>query len=99
MHIIIQDQNQKSPSLEQIKKLPKWIDNDIDLINKKVISCERVDIGYIRAVENQSMIIACNESKQEYVIPTYYVREHDNNSVLIDTSVIYLNRYQINGTM
>ena len=46
-------------------------------------------------VENQSMIIACNESKQEYVIPTYYVREHDNNSVLIDTSVIYLNNYPI----
>ncbi len=87
----------KSQSLVQVKKLSKWNDDDYDLINKKVISCEMVDIGYISRVENQFMTIIRNgrSGQQQYVIPTYYVREHDNERVLIDTSVRYLDRYQI----
>lgn len=87
----------KSQSLVQVKKLSKWNDDDYDLINKKVISCEMVYIGYISMVENQFMTITRNGAEQQqYVIPTYYVREHDNERVLIDTSVRYLDRYQIN---
>jgi hypothetical protein len=85
----------KSQSLVQVKKLSKWNGNH-DLINKKVISCEMVDIGCIITVENQFMTIIPNAAKQQqYVIPTYYVREHDKERVLIDTSVRYLDRYQI----
>jgi hypothetical protein len=85
----------KSQSLVQVKKLSKWNEN-YDLINKKVISCEMVDIGYVSTVENKFMTIICNGAKQQqYVIPTYYVREHDKERVLIDTSVRYLDRYQI----
>lgn len=86
----------KSQSLVQVKKLSKWN----NLINKKVFTCEMVDIGHIRTVDNEFMTIIRNEGReQEYVIPTYYVREHDNERVLIDTSVRYLDRYQINGTI
>jgi hypothetical protein len=86
----------KSQSLVQVKKLSKWNGN-YDLINKKVISCEMIDIGYISTVENQFMTIIHNgrSGQQQYVIPTYYVREHDKERVLIDTSVRYLDRYQI----
>jgi hypothetical protein len=40
----------KSQSLVQVKKLSKWNGNH-DLINKKVISCEMVDIGCISTVD------------------------------------------------
>jgi len=91
----------KSQSLVQVKKLSKWNDDDYDLINKKVISCEMVDIGYISMVENQFKTIIRNgrRRQQQYVIPTYYVREHDNERVLIDTSVRYLDRYQVKETV
>jgi hypothetical protein len=86
----------KSQSLVQVKKLSKWNEN-YDLINKKVISCEMIDIGCVSTVENQFMTIIRNgrSGQQQYVIPTYYVREHDKERVLIDTSVRYLDRYQI----
>ena len=86
----------KSQSLVQVKKLSKWNGN-YDLINKKVISSEMIDIGYISTVENQFMTIIRNgrSGKQQYVIPTYYVREHDKERLSIDTSVRYLDRYQI----
>ena len=86
----------KSQSVVQVKKLSKWNGN-YDLINKKVISCEMIDIGCISTVENQFMTIIGNgrSGQQQYAIPTYYVREHDNERVFIDTSVRYLDRYQI----
>jgi hypothetical protein len=86
----------KSQSVVQVKKLSKWNGN-YDLINKKVISCEMIDIGCVSTVENQFMTIIRNgrSGQQQYVIPTYYVREHDKERVLIDTSVRYLDRYQI----
>jgi len=49
----------KSQSLVQVKKLSKWNGN-YDLINKKVISSEMIDIGYISTVENQFMTIIRN---------------------------------------
>jgi len=56
-----------------------------------------VDIGYVTMVENQFMTVIRNGRGRQlqYVIPTYYVREYDNERVVIDTSVRYLNRYQI----
>jgi hypothetical protein len=86
----------RSQSLLQVKKLSKWN----DLINKKVFTCEMIVIGHIRMVDNEFMTIIHNKGReQEYVIPTYYVREHDNERVLIDTSVRYLDRYQIKETI
>lgn len=82
----------QSQSLVQVK-LSKWNNN---LLNKKVISCEMVEIGHICALENQSMNIMGNDGK--YVIPTYYVREYDDKTVLIDTSARYLDRYKVKET-
>jgi hypothetical protein len=83
----------QSQSIVQVK-LSKW--NNDNLINKKVITCEMMDIGYIRTLENQLMTIIGNGGRQQkYVIPTYYIREYDDRRVLIDTSARYLDRYQI----
>ncbi len=81
-------------SIVKVSKLSKW--NNDNLINKKVISCEKIYIGYISAIENQLMTIIRNGGRQEeYTIPTYYVREYDEERVLIDTSVRYLDRYLV----
>ena len=86
----------QSQSIVQVK-LSKW--NNDNLINKKVITCEMMDIGYIRTLENQLMTIIGNGGRQQkYVIPTYYIREYDDRRVLIDTSARYLDRYQIKET-
>ena len=78
-------------------KLSKW--NNNDLINKKVLSCEMIDIGYICSIENQLMTILGKAGRQEkYIIPTYFVREFDNEKVIIDTSARYLYHYQVNET-
>jgi hypothetical protein len=81
-------------------KLSKWNNNN-DLINKKVLSCEMIDIGYICSIENQLMTILDGKAgrQEEYIIPTYFVREFDNEKVIIDTSARYLYHYQVNETM
>lgn len=93
---MIVNSESQSQSIVQVK-LSKW--NNDNLINKKVITCEMMDIGYIRTLENQLMTIIGNGGRQQkYVIPTYYIREYDDKRVLIDTSTRYLNRYQIKET-
>ena len=88
--------NSESQSIVQVK-LSKW--NNDNLINKKVITCEMMDIGYISTLENQLMTIIGNGGRQQkYVIPTYYIREYDDRRVLIDTSARYLDCYQIKET-
>ena len=90
--------NSKSQSQSVVQvKLSKW--NNDNLINKKVITCEMMDIGYVHTLENQLMTIIGNGGRQQkYVIPTYYIREYDDRRVLIDTSARYLDRYQIKET-
>jgi hypothetical protein len=93
---MIVNSKSQSQSIVQVK-LSKW--NNDNLINKKVITCEMMDIGYIRTLENQLMTIIGNGGRQQkYVIPTYYIREYDEKRVLIDTSTRYLDRYQIKET-
>jgi hypothetical protein len=87
----------KSQSLIQVQKEKLSKLNYDYFKNKKVLTCEMVDIGYVTMVENQFMTVIRNGRGRQlqYVIPTYYVRECDNERVVIDTSVRYLNRYQI----
>ena len=35
------------------------------------------------------------DKQQEYVIPDYYIREYNEENVLIDTSIQYLYLYEI----
>jgi len=93
---MIVNSKSQSQSIVQVK-LSKW--NNDNLINKKVITCEMMDIGYIRMLENQLMTIIRNGGRQQkYIIPIYNVREYDDKRVLIDTSARYLDRYQIKET-
>jgi hypothetical protein len=67
-----------------------------DLISKRVKTNELIEIGNVIAIDNQSMtVLGCNK-QHEYVIPNYYIREYDENDVLIDTSIQYLYHYEIN---
>jgi DNA repair protein RadC len=87
----------KSQSLIQVQKEKLSKLNYDYFKNKKVLTCEMVDIGYVTMVENQFMTVIRNGRGRQlqYVIPTYYVRECDNERVLIDTSVRYIDRYQV----
>lgn len=93
-HHMTQPKSQFAVHVEK-EKLSKW--NYDYFKNKKVFTCEMVDIGYVTMFENQFMTVTRNGRgrQPQYVIPTYYVRECDNERIVIDTSVRYLNRYQV----
>ena len=78
-----------SQSLVQLKGISNWS----ELINKKVKTCEMVDVGNIIAIDKQSMTVL-HDTKQEYIIPTYYLREYNKENVVIDISIRYLYHYK-----
>jgi hypothetical protein len=77
---------------------PKRMSNWNELIDKGVKTCEMSYIGHVIAVDNQSMTVL-HYTKHEYVIPTYYIREYDQENVLIDISIRYLHHYKSEGKM
>lgn len=82
----------QSQSLVQLKRISSLS----ELINKKVKTCEMVDIGHVIAVNDQSITVL-HGAKQEYIIPTYYVREYDQENIVIDISIRYLLHYKTEG--
>ncbi|HEY7081262.1 MAG TPA: hypothetical protein VH500_16305 [Nitrososphaeraceae archaeon] len=67
-----------------------------ELISKRVKTSDLIEVGNVIAIDNQSMtVLSCNK-QHTYVIPDYYIREYDRDSVLIDTSIQYLYHYEIN---
>ncbi|HEY7080867.1 MAG TPA: hypothetical protein VH500_14280, partial [Nitrososphaeraceae archaeon] len=67
-----------------------------ELISKRVKTSELIEIGNVIAIDNQSItVLGCN-NQHTYVIPDYYIREYDEDNVLIDTSIQYLYHYEIN---
>jgi hypothetical protein len=52
-----------------------------------------LDVGNIIAIDKQSMT-ALRDTKQEYIIPTYYLREYNKENVMIDISIQYLYHYK-----
>lgn len=80
----------RSQTLKQINQLSNWN----ELINKKVNTCEKVYIGRIIAIDGHSVTIR-SDSKQEYAISTYWIREYDDEKAVIDTSIRYLEHYQV----
>ena len=86
----------KTKSKSQTAVQFKRSSNLNELINKRVKTSDLIDIGNVIAIDNQSMtVLGCN--KQEYVIPDYYIREYDEDNVLIDTSIQYLYHYETKG--
>ena len=73
-----------------INQLSNWD----ELINKKVNTCEKIYIGRIIAIDGQSVTIR-SDSRQEYAISTYWIREYDEEKAVIDTSIRYLDHYQV----
>ena len=69
------------------------ISNLGDLVNKKVKTCEMVDVGRVVSIDKQSMAILY-DAGQKYTISTYYIREYNQESIVIDISVRYLYHYK-----
>jgi len=64
-----------------------------ELANKRVKTCDSIEIGHIVAIDRHSIKIL-DLTEQEYVIPTYFIREYDEENVIIDVSIRYLHRYE-----
>ena len=82
----------QSQNLVQLKRISSWS----ELKNKKAKTCEMADIGNIIVIDKQSMTVL-HESKQEYIIPTYYIREYNAENVVTDISIRYLHHYKADG--
>jgi hypothetical protein len=80
----------RSQTFKKIKHLSNWN----ELINKKVNTCEKIYIGRIIAIDSHSVTIR-GDSRQEYIISTYWIREYDEDKAVIDTSIRYLDHYQV----
>jgi len=64
------------------------------LLNKEVSTCDNVTIGNVSALHNGLMFISCVPLNIKYEIPTYFVRQYDQNSVLVDISAGDLEHYR-----
>lgn len=71
----------------------KCISSLNELINKKVKTCEMVDVGHVTAIDKYSMTVI-HETKQHYIVPIYYIREYNTDNVVIDISIRYLYHYK-----
>jgi hypothetical protein len=60
-HEVVEVKSQPQ-SLVQLKRISNWS----ELINKKVKTCEMVDVGNIIAIDKQSMTVL-HDTKQEYI--------------------------------
>jgi len=80
----------RTHSLAKLKQASNWN----ELINKKVDTCEMIYIGCIVNIDGHSMTIR-SDSDQEYVIATYWIRGYDQERAVIDTSIRYLDHYQV----
>lgn len=79
--------NRVSSYLEKSKGLDS-------LLNKEVSTCDNVSIGSISALHNGLMFIFYAPQNMKYEIPTYFVRQYDQNSVLVDISAGDLEHYK-----
>jgi hypothetical protein len=80
----------RNQTFKKIKQLSNWN----ELIDKKVISCEKIYIGRIIAIDSHTVTLR-SDSRQEYAISTYWIREYDEGKAVIDTSIRYLDHYQV----
>jgi len=74
----------------QVEK-PKNLDS---LLNKEVTTCDNIAIGCISALQNGLMFISSSPLNTKYEIPTYFVRQYDQNLVLVDISARDLEHYK-----
>jgi len=80
----------KSQTLVQFKRISSLN----ELVNKKVKTCEMLDIGHVINIDKQSMTVLHESKQQQYVIPAYFIREYNQEYVVIDISIRYLYHYK-----
>jgi hypothetical protein len=80
----------KSQTLVQFKRISSLN----ELVNKKVKTCEMLDIGHVVSIDKQAMTVLRESKQQQYVIPTYFIREYNQEYVVTDISIRYLYHYK-----
>jgi hypothetical protein len=80
---------EKTQALGQHKRIP----NSSELLNKKVVTCEMIEVGHVISINKQSMTIL-HKTGQEYIISTYYIREYNQENIVTDISIRYLYHYK-----
>jgi hypothetical protein len=100
-NIIQQDMQDKSEISKVSKDTPDRISSQVEkpknldsLLNKEVTTCDNVAIGCISALQNGLMFISSSPLNIKYEIPTYFVRQYDQNIVLVDISARDLEHYK-----
>ncbi|MBV9667354.1 MAG: hypothetical protein JO327_04410 [Nitrososphaeraceae archaeon] len=79
----------KTQTLVQFKRTSRLS----ELVNKKVKTCEMLDIGQVINIDKQALTVL-HESKQQYTIPTYFIREYNQEYLVTDISIRYLYHYK-----
>lgn len=97
----MQDKNDVSIKKTSISNSDKQVSSQVEktkdlesLLNKEVTTCDNVAIGCISALQNGLMFISCTPLNIKYEIPTYFVRQYDQNIVLVDISARDLEHYR-----
>lgn len=80
----------KSQTLVQFKRISSLNES----INKEVKTCEMLDIGHVISIDNQAMTVLHEGKQQQYVIPTYFIREYNQQYLVTDISIRYLYHYK-----
>jgi hypothetical protein len=83
----------KSKSKTQALVQHKCIPSLSELINKKVVTCEMIEVGHVISINKQSMTIL-HKTRREYIISTYYIREYNQENIVTDISIRYLYHYK-----
>jgi hypothetical protein len=93
--------NGQASSSELSKDAGNWVSSHVEkpkglesLLNKEVSTCDNVAIRSISALENGWMFIICTPLNRKYEIPTYFVMQYDQNSVLVDICAGDLEHYR-----
>lgn len=73
----LNNDNRRSSYAKKSKKV-------LTLLNKEVFTCDNVIIENISALHNGLMFIIYAPQNIKYEIPMYFVRQQDQNSVLVD---------------
>ncbi len=79
----------KTQALVQHKRIPSLS----ELINKKVTTCEMIEVGRVISINKQSITIL-HKTGQEYIISTYYIRGYNQENIVTDISIRYLYHYK-----
>lgn len=67
-----------------------------EILYKEIVTADRINLGYVAAIEYNDIIIISIGTKKEYRIPKSRIMRYNDAEVLLDVLSSELDRYQIN---